>query len=205
MAIGLLPITVVLGEPPVSYGVPALTTGLSGGYHAVSSGGYQSNEGLDIDPHLLHKIKSIILDSEIQEEEHRSHSSIYQPSSAYGPPQYHHGGGGRISGIHFGGIRPSIQVAQFHQQSHEYNAGGHQSYYAPSHSYGAPAPSHSYGAPSSVGFTAPSIGYSVPSAPAYLAPPPPVYSRPSPAYGAPSASYGPPIAISPRFIHHHRH
>lgn len=198
VAIGLVPI--VLGEPPVQYGAPAFSgAGLSGGYSVGGSVGYHNtNEGLDVDPHLLHKIQSILVDHEIQEDEHRQHSlsSVYLPSPAYGVPHYssgHHGG--RVYGIEFGGIRPAVQVAQFHQVSHQYNAGGHHHghHYAPTHGYAIPsAPSHNYLPPSSYsqgysGSSGISHGYSVPSAPAFLVAP-----RPQLAYGPPpSPRYSP--------------
>lgn len=190
MAIGLLPI--VLGEAPVQYGVPALasfpSSGLSGGYYAGggSSGGH-SHEGLNVDPELLHKIKSILIDHEDQEDQHRQHQ--YLPPPVYGVPHHqHHYNQGRVSGIHFGGIRPSIQVAQFHKVDHEYSAGGHEhhsyAYAAPAVHYAAPAVH--YAAPA-VHYSAPSHGYSAPSAPAFLVAP------------RPQLAYGPPP--SPRYTH----
>lgn len=187
VSIGLMPI--VLGEPPVTYGVPAYVhpsssgSGISEGYFPTSGGGGGHNirEGLDVDPHLLHKIKDILIDHEAQEEAQRGHgySSHYSPSSAYGVPHYqqnHY----RVSGIEFGGIRPSIQVAHFHRQEYQAGHSHHhhhqQQHYAPSHtyvqsspsfliapapqissSYGAPAPQLSYGAP------APLLTYGAPS------------------------------------------
>lgn len=182
---------IVLGEPPVTYGVPAYVhpsssgSGISAGYFptSVGGGGHNVREGLDVDPHLLHKIKDILIDHEAQEEAQRGHgySSHYSPSSAYGVPHYqqnHY----RVSGIEFGGIRPSIQVAHFHRQeyqaghSHHHHHHHQQQHYAPTHtyvqsspsflvapapqissSYGAPAPQLSYGAP------APLLTYGAPS------------------------------------------
>lgn len=162
----------------MQYGVPAISSsGLSGGYYATghSGGGFESHgEGLNVDPHLLHKIKSILIDHEIQEDSLRHHS--HGPSPVYGVPTYDHG---RVTGIHFGGIAPSIQVAQFHQQSHEYSTGGHHSHH---HGYAYPAVVPSYAIPS-----APSHSYSIPSAPAFLVAP------------RPQSAYGPPP--SPRYHH----
>ncbi|XP_026461970.1 keratin, type I cytoskeletal 10 [Ctenocephalides felis] len=131
--------------------------GLIGGgpYHAVSSG-YQTSEGQQVDPLLLEQIKQILLREESQSggggfgggfgggHGGGVSSSYGPPSSSYGVP---HGGGGRVVGIDFAGVRQAVQVAQYNQQSS--GGGGHGGYPSgPSSSYSAPSrPSGSYGAP----------------------------------------------------------
>lgn len=153
-------VPIVLGEPPVHYGVPAFSGfsssggGGGGGYHATSLG-HQTNEGLHVDPHLLHQIKGILIDHEAQEEQYRHHS--YSPSPVYGVPHHHHHYD-RVAGIEFGGVRPAIQVAQFHQQSHEYNNFGGD--HGLSHGYALPVASFR---PPALAYGPPSLSYGAPS------------------------------------------
>ncbi|XP_058800178.1 uncharacterized protein LOC131669365 [Phymastichus coffea] len=139
--------------------------GGGGGYTQVSSGGYQSNEGANVDPALLEQLKSIII-----KEEASSGAGGYSggggggfgggypsggpsgsygpPSGSYGPPSSSYGvpgvGGGRVVGIDFENIRQAIEVAQLHQASQGsgggYPSGGGGGYPSgrPSSSYGAP-------------------------------------------------------------------
>lgn len=177
--------------PAPSYSAPIFTGGFvgghsgghgsigfggGGGYHAVSSG-YQTSEGLHVDPALLHKVKQILLDQENihgggghgghHDDAFRVASSSYRvPSSSYGVPSTSYGVPGystRVVGIELGGIRQGLQVAQYHQESPIYSSGyslghGGGSRYSPSF---ISAPSGSYGVPSG-------------------------------SYGVPSGSYGPP-------------
>lgn len=62
-------------QPSSSYGAPShsdLLAGAGQGYHAVGAG-YQENEGANLDPQLLHKIKEILLDQENQAASYHSH------------------------------------------------------------------------------------------------------------------------------------
>lgn len=142
------------------------------GYTAVH-GGYQTSEGLHVDPHLLHKIKAILIEQEnlhgggghgsshggfshgISSQYGAPSSHYGAPSSSYGPPSHH---SSHVVGIDFGHVQQGHQVAQYHQIAHE---AGHY----PSSSYGAPSVSSSYGAPSVSSFYhAPSVSssYGVP-------------------------------------------
>lgn len=130
--------------------------GAGGGYQTVSDG-FQTSEGLNVDPKLLEQVRQILLS-----EESKASSSVGggfgggfgggAPSSQYGVPSQQYGvpsGGSyasRVVGVDLEGVRQAIQVAHFAQTSHQ--AGGGFGGYAPSGSYGAPrAPSGSYGAP----------------------------------------------------------
>lgn len=125
--------------------------------------GPNTNEGQNIDPQLLDKIRNILL----QEESKAGSGSQggfggfggQGPQSSYGPPKPQYGppsvGGQRVVGIILENTIPSIQVAQYKAEeqgsSGGYSSGGYSSgpsFSAPSQSYGAPsAPSSSYGAP----------------------------------------------------------
>lgn len=170
-------------EPPVGYSYSApssyisgggISGGISGGSGHYSSVpiGHQESEGYHVDPHLLYKIKNIILKDEIQNQgssgfggSHGSHgiSSHYgPPAPVYGVPQ------DRIVGIELDHVQQAIQVAQYHQAEEGYAsgyAGGYSGYSSgghgyssggghgfstigvPSGSYGVPVPSSSYGHP----------------------------------------------------------
>lgn len=143
----LVVLSFVVAEPPSPvYGVPAYVapSGLSQGYFPTSAG-HQSTEGLDLDPHLLHKIKEIL----IAHEEHEP-SRTYLPA-VYGAP---HHGYNRVVGIDFQGIRPGLQVAHYHQTGYEASAHHHHHHYAPSHGY--LPPSNEY-LPPSPGYLPPPI------------------------------------------------
>lgn len=137
----------------------------SGGYSGGFGGGYNSNEGAQVDPQLLEQVRQILLREESQSSASAPSSSYGVPSSSYGVPSH---GGGRVVAIQLENTIPSIQVASFSQQSYAPSApsGSYgapsQSYAAPSQSYGAPSqsysgPSQSYSGPS---FSAPSSSYS---------------------------------------------
>lgn len=129
-------LSIAVAEPPVQYGVPAYVapSGLSQGYFPTGLVGvtHQSAEGLDIDPHLLHKIKDILL-----AHEEREPSRTYLPSPVYGVPNH---GYDRVVGIEFAGIRPGIQVAHYHQSGYQQSSHHHHhQHYAPSHGYLPPS------------------------------------------------------------------
>lgn len=134
-----------------------------GNYEQVAIGG-NSNEGLNVDPQLLEKIKQILLNEESKAGAGGIGGGFGgQPSSQYGAPQPQYGpppqAAARVVGIYLENTQPAIQVAQYRAQSTE--AGGYAA------STGGVAPSSSYGVPSAGGYSAP--------APA----------RPSSSYGAP--------------------
>lgn len=145
-------LTTSLAEPPShSYGAPAVSSGYSYEPH-VSAGtdyveqhvGHQPSEGLNLDPHLLHKIEQILIQHEnsgsnrIISIPSISHSygppshSYGPPSHSYGPPS-HWSASSRVVGIDFGHLRQSIPVAQYvgkeryapsyHQSSHAVSSG----------------------------------------------------------------------------------
>ncbi|XP_034840302.1 prisilkin-39-like [Maniola hyperantus] len=148
----------------------------SGGHYTSVPVGYQTSEGYHIDPHLLEKIRHIILKDEIQNQAYQS--SIggghgHGISSHYGAPVYgvpHE----RVVGVELESLQQGIQVAQYHQAEEGYGgyaggyAGGYSGYSsggysgghsgghgsvtyttigAPSGSYGVPSISSSYGSP----------------------------------------------------------
>uniref|UniRef100_A0A1B0GF27 Uncharacterized protein n=1 Tax=Glossina morsitans morsitans TaxID=37546 RepID=A0A1B0GF27_GLOMM len=146
----------VVAEPPSGYSYPRGGGGGGfgggfrggfggggggGGYQAVS-GGFQTSEGLNVDPQLLEQVRQILLNEESKSGGggggggggYPSPSSSYgAPSPQYGVPSYN---GGRVVGIDLEGVRQAIQVAQFAQQSTQ--AGGYPGGGKPSGSYGAP-------------------------------------------------------------------
>ncbi|XP_046400944.1 keratin, type I cytoskeletal 9-like [Ischnura elegans] len=138
-------------EPPSGYsysrpsgghhgGGGGASFGHSGGGGGFSSfgGGFQSNEGLSVDPAVLEQVRQILERNEVS-------------SVGHGESSYYRGGHGGAVGIILGEIRPGIQVGQFSQQHTASIASiPSSSYGVPSSSYGAPAriPSSSYGAPS---------------------------------------------------------
>jgi hypothetical protein len=146
----------VVAEPPVgySYSAPSSSYIVVGGGHSsggLSSGGHytsvpvghQTSEGYHVDPHLLEKIKHIILKDEIQNQAYQSAysssghghghgghgiSSHYgAPAPVYGVPHE------RIVGIELDHLQQGIQVAQYHQAEEGY-AGGYASGYASGYS-----------------------------------------------------------------------
>lgn len=144
----VLVLSAVLGiaaaEPPVgySYSAPSYIIVGGGGGHGHSSGGlssgghytpvpvgHQTSEGYHVDPHLLEKIKHIILKDELQNQAissshgHGSHGS-HGISSHYGPPAPVYGvPHDRIVGIELGHIQQGLQVAQYHQADEGYSGG----------------------------------------------------------------------------------
>lgn len=144
----------------------------SGGNYEQVAIGASTNEGLNVDPQLLEKVKQILLN-----EESKAGSGFGggfgggAPSSQYGAPQPQYGppaqAPARVVGILIENTQPAIQVAQYRAQSVE--AGG---YAASTGGYAA-----------STGGVAPSSSYGAPSvASSYAAPAP---ARPSSSYGAP--------------------
>lgn len=138
---------IVAAEPPVgySYSAPSSSYIVVGGGHGHSSGGlssgghytavpvgHQTSEGYHVDPHLLEKIKHIILKDEIQNQAYSgsgsSHGSSHGISSHYGPPAPVYGvPHDRIVGIELDHVQQGLQVAQYHQAEEGY-AGGHGGY-----------------------------------------------------------------------------
>lgn len=175
-----------VAEPPVgySYSAPGLSHGssgsvLSGGGHYTSVPvGHQSSEGYHIDPHLLEKIRHIILKDEIHNQAYQSSaSSGHGISSHYGPPAPVYGvPHDRIVGVELESLQQGLQVAQYHQAVGDYSggyaggysggyssgysggySGGHSGGYSGGHGYSTiNIPSESYGVPS------PSSSYGVP-------------------------------------------
>ncbi|XP_026761231.1 prisilkin-39-like [Galleria mellonella] len=190
-----------VAEPPVGYSYSAPSSLIvvgghssggysSGGYSSggLSSGGHytpvpvghQTSEGYHIDPHLLGKIKHIILKDEIQNQAYQSSSSGHghgisshygAPAPVYGVPQ------DRIVGIELDHIQQGIQVAQYHQADEGY-AGGYAGGYS---SGGYSSGGYSSGGHGSISYSAPSITYTT-------------IGVPSGSYGvpSPSSSYGTP-------------
>ncbi|XP_026747748.1 keratin, type I cytoskeletal 9-like isoform X1 [Trichoplusia ni] len=137
-----------VAEPPVgySYSSPSISIGglSSGGHYSSVPVGHQTSEGYHVDPHLLHKIKNIILKDEIQNQAYSSSSghghghgisSHYGvPAPVYGVPQE------RIVGIELDHVQQAIQVAQYHQAEEGYasgysgySSGGHGGYSSGGH------------------------------------------------------------------------
>ncbi|VVC91829.1 prisilkin-39-like [Leptidea sinapis] len=184
LAVALL--ATVAAEPPVGYSYAAPSLGHGSGSSVLSSGGHyhsvpvghQSSEGYHIDPHLLEKIRHIILKDEIQNQAYQSASSSHGISSHYGAPAPVYGvPHDRVVGVELESLQQGIQVAQYHQAVEDYSGGysggysgyssggngyssgghGYASYSAPSSGYATiGAPSGSYGVPS------PSSSYGVP-------------------------------------------
>lgn len=214
-----------VAEPPVGYSYSAPSSSYivvggghgSGGYSSggYSSGGYisgglshgghytpvpvghQTSEGYHVDPHLLEKIKHIILKDEIQNQAYQQASSGHGHghgiSSHYGPPAPVYGvPQDRIVGIELDHIQQGIQVAQYHQAEEGYAggyAGGYSGYSSGGHggySSGGGHGGYSSGGLSSGGHA--SISYAAPSA-SYT-----TIGVPSGSYGvpSPSSSYGSP-------------
>lgn len=184
-------VAVVCAEPPSysylppsnTYGAPSISSSYGAPSHGLSSYasgythyeqrpvGYSTSEGLHVDPHLLNKIKHVLIAHENSGSAggfggghggHGGHgiSSTYGvPSPVYGVPSQHY----RTTDLHFGDVWQSNAVAYYvGKESRGHGGGGG---YV-SQSYGVPAPA-------------------------------PVYSRPSQSYGIPkishiSTSYGAP-------------
>ncbi|KAL4709114.1 hypothetical protein ACJJTC_015653 [Scirpophaga incertulas] len=208
-----------VAEPPVgySYSAPSSSLVIVGGGHG-SSGlshgghytpvpvGHQTSEGYNVDPHLLEKIRHIILKDEIQNQAYQSaassHGHGHGVSSHYGPPAPVYGvPHDRIVGIELEHIQQGIQVAQYHQAEEGY-AGGYAGGYASGYSgyssgghggfsgghggfsggHGGFSGGHGgLGGHASISYSAPSIGYTT-------------IGVPSGSYGvpSPSSSYGAP-------------
>lgn len=181
---------VASAEPPSGYNYQPANTGgggfsSGGGYSGSGSSGggafggssnyvqeqigHSSNEGLNVDPQLLEKIRNILLQEESKVSSGAGGGFGGQgPQSSYGPPKPQYGppahAAQRVVGIILENTIPSIQVAQYRaEESGGHSAGGYSgghssggyssgpSFAAPSQNYGAPAPSapsSSYGAPS---------------------------------------------------------
>ncbi|XP_072944175.1 uncharacterized protein [Epargyreus clarus] len=190
-----------VAEPPVgySYSAPSSVIYVGGGHGSgLSSGGHytpvpvghQTSEGYHVDPHLLDKIKHIILKDEIQNQAYQSASSHHGHghgvSSHYGAPAPVYGVPyDRIVGIELDHIQQGIQVAQYHQAEEGY-AGGYASGYSGYSSGGHGG----YSSGGHGGYSGGGHGYSGASI---------SYSAPSHSYttiGAPSGSYGVPSVSS---------
>lgn len=126
----------------------------SGGFQSQSfGGGFQSNEGANVDPQLLEQVRQILLREESQSGASAPSQSYGAPSTSYGVPS---GPSARVVAIQLENTIPAIQVAQFSQQSYAQSAPSG-SYGAPSQSYAAPSPSYAAPSPS---YAAPSPSYS---------------------------------------------
>ncbi|XP_068630001.1 prisilkin-39-like [Battus philenor] len=198
--IALALIGCAVAEPPVGYSYSAPSSLIyagsshgsplsTGGHYTSVPVGHQTSEGYHIDPHLLGKIKHIILKDEIQNQAYQSASSGHGISSHYGAPAPVYGVPyERIVGIELDHIQQGIQVAQYHQALEGGYAGG----YAGGYSGG-----YSSGGYSSGGYSSGGHGYSGGSI---------SYSAPSISYstiGAPSGSYGVPSISSSYGTPHH--
>ncbi|XP_028028395.1 prisilkin-39-like [Bombyx mandarina] len=194
LIVALALIGCVAAEPPVGYSYSAPSSIVIGGHSSLSSGGHytpvpvghQETEGYSVDPHLLEKIKTIILKDEIQNQAYQSVSSSHGHghgvSSHYGPPAPVYGvPHDRIVGIELEHLQQAIQVAQYHQAEEGYaggyaggysgysgisgySSGGHGGYSGGGHSYSSPSISYStIGVPSgSYGVPSPSSSYGAP-------------------------------------------
>ncbi|XP_041977249.1 prisilkin-39-like [Aricia agestis] len=198
-----------VAEPPVgySYSAPILSGHSSGselsigGHYSQVPVGYQTSEGYHIDPHLLEKIRHIVLKDEIQNEAYRSAQSSHGISSHYGAPAPVYGvPHERVVGVELESLQQGIQVAQYHQAlgGHGGYAGGYSSGYSSGLSGGysgglsggySGGHSGGYSGGLSGGYSGGhgSISYSAPSA-SYT-----TINVPSGSYGIPpSSSYGSP-------------
>ncbi|XP_021181011.1 prisilkin-39 [Helicoverpa armigera] len=179
-------------EPPVgySYGAPAtssITLGSlgSGGHYTQVPIGHTESEGYYVDPHLLHKIKNILLTEEIKNQAssgsgghghgHGISSHYGVPAPVYGVPDQ------KIVGIELDHVQQSLQVAQYHQAEEVY-AGGHGGYSSGGYSSGGYS-SGGHGGYSSGGYSSGGHGGSS----HYT-----TIGIPSGSYGVPSESYGHP-------------
>ncbi|XP_044737124.1 keratin, type I cytoskeletal 10-like [Chrysoperla carnea] len=123
--------TLATAEPPSSYSYSRASGGVGGGYSGGSLGGgwpgsnnggytavstgYQTSEGIAVDPQLLEQVRQILLKEEQAGGGWQSNNAGWQssPSSSYGVPSYT--SSGRVIGLDLEGIRQSIQVAQYKQ------------------------------------------------------------------------------------------
>ncbi|KOB77006.1 Cuticular protein PpolCPG14 [Operophtera brumata] len=190
-----------VAEPPVGYSYSAPTSlvisgGLSsGGHYSSVPVGHQTSEGYHVDPHLLEKIKHIILKDEIQNQAYQSSSfghGSHGVSSHYGPPAPVYGvPHDRIVGIELDHIQQGLQVAQYHQADEGYASGYAGGYSGYSGGQGYSSGGYSSGGYSSGGYSGghgASVSYSAPSV-SYA-----TIGAPSGSYGvpSPSSSYGSP-------------
>ncbi|XP_022121240.2 prisilkin-39 [Pieris rapae] len=183
-----------VAEPPVgySYSAPGLSHGSSGsvlssgGHYSSVPVGHQTSEGYHIDPHLLEKIRHVILKDEIHNQAYQSSASGHGISSHYGAPVYgvpHD----RIVGVELESLQQGIQVAQYHQAVEDHSgysngySGGYTGGYSGGYSGGS---SGGYSSGYSSGYPS---GYS--SGHGYS-----TINAPSGSYGipSPSSSYGVP-------------
>lgn len=198
LQVALALIGCAVAEPPVGYSYSAPSSLLvvggghghssplaSGGHYSSVPVGHQSSEGYHIDPHLLEKIRHIILKDEIQNQAYQS--SIggghgHGISSHYGPPAPVYGvPHDRIVGVELESLQQGIQVAQYHQAQEDYSGGyggGYSGYSGGSSGYSG---GYSSGGHGSISYSGPSSGYST-------------IGVPSGSYGvpSPSSSYGAP-------------
>ncbi|KAI5641628.1 prisilkin-39-like precursor [Phthorimaea operculella] len=181
------------------YSSGGYSSGLSsGGHYTAVPIGHQTSEGYHVDPHLLEKIKHIILKDEIQNQAIQQSSSSHGHhgvSSHYGPPAPVYGvPQDRIVGVELEHVQQGIQVAQYHQaeeghggyaggySSGGYSSGGHGGYSSGGHGGFSSGGHGGFSSGASLSYSAPSISYATIGAPAGS------YGVPSPSssYGAPS-------------------
>ncbi|XP_075970002.1 uncharacterized protein LOC142972619 [Anticarsia gemmatalis] len=179
-------------EPPVGYSYSAPSHhhssssiiaigGISGGsgHYTSVPVGHQTSEGYHVDPHLLSKIKHIILKDEIQNQAYsggHGHGS-HGISSHYGPPAPVYGvPHDRIVGIELDHIQQAIQVAQYHQAEEGYAtgyAGGYSGYSSGGHGFssgGHGFGGHGHGHSTFTTIGVPSGSYGVPPSSSYGVP-----------------------------------
>ncbi|XP_028168045.1 glycine-rich protein DOT1-like [Ostrinia furnacalis] len=216
-----------VAEPPVGYSYSAPSSlvvvggghssgGLShGGHYTPVPVGHQTSEGYHVDPHLLEKIKHIILKDEIQNQAYQSASSGHGHghghgiSSHYGPPAPVYGvPQDRIVGIELDHVQQGIQVAQYHQAEEGYAsgyaggyAGGYSGYSSGGHGGFSSGGHGGYSSGGHGGFSSGGHGGFSSGGHASIS-----YSAPSIAYttiGVPSGSYGVPSPSSSYGAPHH--
>lgn len=182
-----------VAEPPVGYSYSgpsslSISGGLSsGGHYSQVPIGHQTSEGYQVDPHLLEKVRHIILKDEIQNQAYQQSSGYssqghgHGVSSHYGAPAPVYGvPNQRIVGIELEHLQQAIQVAQYHQADEGYASG-----YAGGYSSGGYSGGYSSGQGSdghgSISYSAPAVSYAT-------------IGVPSGSYGIPSvsSSYGAP-------------
>ncbi|XP_022819775.1 glycine-rich protein DOT1-like [Spodoptera litura] len=191
-----------MAEPPVGYSYSAPSSSISlgslsggGHYHSVPVG-HSESEGYFVDPHLLHKIKNILLSEEIKNQEYsgghggHGHGHGHGISSQYGVPAPVYGvPSQKVVGIELDHVQQAIQVAQYHQAEevyaggHGYYSGGHGGYSSGGHGGYSSGGHGGYSSGGHGGFSSGGHGGSS----HYT-----TIGIPSGSYGVPSESYGHP-------------
>lgn len=96
----------------LNYEVPSISSSsLTGSDFEQQRLGYQTSEGLEIDPSLLNKIKEILI-------EHENFASSSIPQSSVGPPKRWSPPSSNVIDIHFDHLQRIIPVAQFIARKH---------------------------------------------------------------------------------------